>query len=180
MTDQTEIRALSLSRPWPWIILTDLVDAAKGKRVENRSRNIGNYRGWVFMHAAGSEDFRAREIVEELLGADVARLMPPMPEHVTGIVGLMLIVDVVRPDQDGRLVYPDRNWRWRYEGSFAYVLAPRVIRLAKHYPYPGALGFWRVPEAVRAEVARDPSIAGDGAIVQAVRFTEAARCAAEG
>lgn len=82
----TDIRCLSLTRPWPWAILH------AGKRIENRQRADGRmpslcrYRGPLLLHAAKSWDMTAGEwmLKRGLLGPGCAR-------HVGDAVDWMMI-----------------------------------------------------------------------------------------
>src|SRR5690349_2172633 len=66
------MKAISLSQPWAWLILNE------EKRVENRKRNLGNYRGPVLLHAAKRcrtehEWMHAYDFVLERFGLAMAR-----------------------------------------------------------------------------------------------------------
>jgi hypothetical protein len=143
------MRALSLTQPWPWIILH------LGKRIENRSRNIGSYRGPLLLHASAKmtrKDWQsAHDFVKRRLGApQAARIPTPGDERlvfgavvarccVTGQFGpgfsLLLWTD------EGRRIDP----RW-YMGGHAYLFTE--VEALPPLPCKGALGFWRPPASI--------------------------------
>lgn len=146
----SELRALSLTQPWAWIILH------LGKRIENRSRNIGNYRGPVLLHAAlrctTGDWWSASEFVRERFGECAAGKIPHPGDLTLGaIVGRAVVVDQCRPGLEGRAIDRAGDWAlfsdW-YMGAHAYLL-DEVTEL-EPIPCKGALGFWRVPLDVLA------------------------------
>lgn len=68
------MKALSLTQPWPWIIFH------LGKPIENRSRNLGNYRGPLALHASKGMTREAYEsavaFVRDRFGEEMARRIP--------------------------------------------------------------------------------------------------------
>jgi hypothetical protein len=144
----TDLRALSLTQPWPFIVMNF------GKDVENRSINIGNYRGPLLLHAAKgmtAEDYEAAvNFVRARFGFALAHLIPPpnSPLLVRGaIVARTNVVNQIRPGEELLLSEDQRKW---YMGLHAYVF-DRVVS-TPIVPCKGALGFWRVPAEVIAEL----------------------------
>lgn len=148
------MKALSLTQPWAWIILH------LGKRIENRSRNIGNYRGPLLLHAAKGMSERdwwsAYDFVQQRFGhIGFADQIPKPRALVRGaIVGRCDVVNQCAPGlvwlaEPGtrtlRHATEDLDERW-YMGAFGYVLSD--VRPTPHVECNGALGFWRPPEDV--------------------------------
>jgi hypothetical protein len=143
------VKALSLTQPWGWIILH------LDKRIENRSRNIGNYRGPVLLHAAlrctEKDWYGAFEFVRDRVGSAAAGRIPH-PKYLTrgAIVGRCNIIE-----QWGKqlpLLYGDwveQRKRW-YMGAHAWLLAD--VQETNVVPCKGALGFWNVTDDVLAAV----------------------------
>lgn len=143
-----EWRCLSLTQPWVWIILH------LGKRVENRPRNIGNYRGPLLLHAAKrmtQDDWcAAYGFVAQQFGHRVAERIPTFDsaELVRGaIVGRTRVIDQHKPGE----LWPwgETQGRW-YMGQHAYRFDPAVEPFVAPVPCKGALGFWRPPVAALA------------------------------
>lgn len=92
------MKALSLTQPWAFIVLR------LGKCIENRSRNLGNYRRTLALHASKrmtSEDyFRATCFVAERFGMELADRIPRFdsPELVRGaVLGVCEVVNQCGP-----------------------------------------------------------------------------------
>ena len=158
----TEHRALSLTRPWPYTILH------LGKRIENRSRKDGvkpaicSYRGELYLHAAKSWDAGVAKLLwaDGLLGEDggLRDRLAKRSCHPTGIVGKCRAVAHLAPDGCCYLD-PEGNekdntmpldMRWWF-GGYALVLSD-VVTFEKPVPCKGALGVWRIPTLVWAQV----------------------------
>lgn len=154
------MKALSITQPWAWIILH------LGKRIENRSRNLGNYRGTLALHASKGmtrDDYEgALNWVWHRLGRDVAEKVPgrESPLLVRGaIVGVCEVVGQVTPLGEGQRVEPCTGAPWAiwqagqpwYVGQHAYVL-DQVRELTAPIPCKGALGLWTPPAEVVAKV----------------------------
>lgn len=150
-------RAISLTQPWPWIILN------LGKRVENRSRNIGNYRGPLLLHAAKrmtADEYRsAVTFVAHWIGGESAQRIPAFDSPAlvrSAIVGRCVVVNQCAPGavwQAQRELsgmhcsgqHEPANWAgdmdlW-YMGQHGYVL--ENVERTSIVPCSGALGFWR-------------------------------------
>lgn len=156
------MRALSFTQPWVWIMLN------LGKNIENRTRNLGNYRGTLLMHASKKmtyDDYmKAVLFVRERFGEEVAAKIPDFmsqhkPDHdgrslvLGAIVGVCEVVNQLRPGgawQPEETPRPAPDMRW-YMGEHAYLLE-RVRELTTPIPCKGALGLWRPPESVEAAV----------------------------
>lgn len=147
------MKALSLTQPWAWIILH------LGKRIENRSRNLGNYRGPLLLHAAKGMTERywrsAYDFVAENIDEASARHIPKA--LVRGaIVGVCEVIHQCDGDgrwsDDGRM--PTDFWETQhlwYMGAHAYVLDD-ARELPEPIPCKGALGFWTPPPEVLSTV----------------------------
>lgn len=157
------MRALSLTRPWPYAI-THL-----GKRIENRSDKRGcvpavcRYRGELYLHAAKSWDGTVGRtlleagLVDRLTAAILGDRTQP---HPTGIVARCLAVGHLSPDgrawldpggheEDPELL-SGLDLRW-WHGGYALALAD-VVPLDEPVPCKGALGVWTVPAWVARHV----------------------------
>lgn len=163
------MKALTLRQPWCWIILH------LNKRIENRTRNLGNYRGPICLHSSSemssSDWWDAYEFVRARLGAEAALKIPKptgkmqfghpdLPRGVIfaqcDVVGdihprdantLGLFLGLTGDDQAINWYDQTRDW---YTGRHAYLLdhvEPTPLIACK-----GALGFWTVPDAVLAEL----------------------------
>jgi hypothetical protein len=143
------MKALSLTQPWAWIILH------LQKRVENRTRNLGNYRGPLLLHAAKGmtekDWWAAYDFVAARLALGLADEIPPFRSArlVRGaVIGICDVVNQCEPGavwHDDLLRHEPADWkgdqeRW-YMGQHAYILA-NVRALPKPIPCKGALGFW--------------------------------------
>lgn len=142
-----QMRALSITRPWPELILL-------GKNIENRTW-VAGYRGPLLLHAAQSWDDTALDLIERL---GVAAGMPTDPRwHPIGIVGVAELTGTcsrtVVP-RDPRPGLPD-PWcgcgPWAVDGQHHWQLRdPR--RLKAPIQCPGRLGLWVPPSDVAAVV----------------------------
>ena len=137
------LRALSLWRPWPWLILH------AGKDVENRPWATG-YRGPLILHAAKT---LAQPILDQLLAGLPASTPRGGDPAALGYVGVADLVEVhhARHCQhpNGRpgcspWAEPDA-WHWR-------LTNPRA--LPNPIPGPGRQRLFSPPPAVTAAVTR--------------------------
>jgi hypothetical protein len=150
------MKALTLTQPWLWIILH------LGKRIENRTRNIGFHRGPLLLHASSKMTVadwqRARDFVAERLGEKTAQQIPERgsPDLFLGAIGASCNVATQRrPGEQWLSLWyekylPEQERRWYMTGHHAYLL--NEIQQTQIVPCKGALGFWTVPDAVRAAV----------------------------
>ncbi len=129
------MKALSLTRPWPWIILH------LGKRIENRSWET-EYRGPVLLHAAKTmtrnDWYAAHDFVENFDPEGASRIPQPKdPQNVaSAIVGYAELIGVVQP-----------GWRFRRKLSDRQ----RDELEAQKQPCSGLLGLWTpAPNVVAA------------------------------
>lgn len=169
----TEIRAISLTQPWPWIAIH------LGKSVENRTRSLGDYRGPVLLHAAAgaplAEWHKARDFVVQRFGAELMWKIPrPFldvwgntysdkyrggrfrrnPELVQGaVIGVATITNRIEPGfklvdkpapSSWQITRSPRDW---YMGAHGY-LWESIRALQEPIPCKGALGLWRPPASV--------------------------------
>lgn len=142
------MRALSLTQPWAWIILN------LGKRVENRSRNIGNYRGPLLLHASKTmrqrDWWEAYDFCAKHFGhVGFADRIPKPASLVRGaIVGRCNVIEQIAPNHSTAGLSDDQR-RW-YMGAHAYVLDD--VKPTPVVYCSGLLGFWAVPDDVVAEL----------------------------
>jgi hypothetical protein len=128
------VKALSITRPWPALILP------AGKDVENRTWPTG-YRGPLWIHAAQFWDRHAIGWAEHR-GLVLARAVSTDPrDQPTGLVGLVELVDVTVHDRS----------RWAIGGMWHWSLRhPHLLALA--VPCRGRLGLWELPDDAAAAV----------------------------
>lgn len=113
------MKALSLTQPWAWIILH------LGKRIENRSRNLGNYRGTLLLHASKGmtrADYQsALNFVFQRFGREAAEKVPGLdfPLLVRGAV-----VGVCADPLQGRARAVDAAASCRRTGAVAALRPP--------------------------------------------------------
>lgn len=163
------VRALSLTRPWPYAILH------LGKRIENRSDKRGrppmlSYRGWVLLHAAKSWDKGAAAWMrkagllpepEDCWPLSAKALADTPGAHLTGIVGRARVLGEIHPMADGSGRFEDVDFdilhrpdvldmRW-WMGDYALALG-EVEALPVPIPTNGRLGLWRPPAEVLAQL----------------------------
>lgn len=150
------MKALTLKRPWAFAII-------HGKCCENRSKKppkamVGER---FAIHAGQNLDSNeAADFVQKTLGL---RRLPPESLH-EGIVCTAKLVGVIEAGPGimssklnliagtvGNLV-ADRVRPWFF-GPYGYLL-DEVRPLRQPIPWKGALGFWRVPAEIEAEIAR--------------------------
>ena len=169
------MKAISLTRPWPWCILY------LGKRIENRHRSDGvmpsicRYRGEVLLHAAKSWDDSVWRTVrdhhlapspnevwlrDERLhppGAIVGRaravghiepMHPPqrLKTHPPKIIRLDGLDTIAEQEAYERAL--DLRW-WQH--TYALLLTDVEPALAP-VPCKGALGCWKVPPSVEEQL----------------------------
>lgn len=140
------MKALSLTAPWPWIILN------LGKRIENRDWPT-TFRGPFLLHCSKGMTkaawYAAHDFVHEFDPEGAARIpKPDDPALLRGhIVARADLVGLIKPGwQLERTVRPDweqlqKPW---YMGAFGFMLA-RVVPVANPVLAKGSLGFWEVP-----------------------------------
>jgi hypothetical protein len=138
-------RALSLTAPWTDCILE------LGKRVENRVWRT-HFRGEFLLHAAKGCTREAYEacldFVDDAFGDAVARKLPAFESlQRGGIVGRARLVDCRWND-----TAPHDPWRMSCQYGFELENVERV----PFAPCGGALGFWRVPDAVISALGLQP------------------------
>lgn len=147
--------ALSLTQPWAFLMLE--LPPEQRKNVENRSWNT-RVRGDVWVHASKKmtrDDYEgAIETAGLVLGVDP---VVPRFEEIKrgGIVGRFRIVDVLPPrDRQGEFELARTKSRsWHFTDSFGFIV--RDAKPVPFVPCAGALGFWRVPPAVLAQLRKD-------------------------
>lgn len=145
------MRALSLSQPWCWAVVDELVR----KHIENRSwaPPITTIDKWICIHAAKSFDdknrYTLRERVGEIAeGEELSALgyllaygyQPPARFVTSAIVAVAQIDRVVTEDR----TLPDDQKRW-YFGPYGWVLAG-VQKLREPLAIGGKQGLWTVPD----------------------------------
>lgn len=131
------MRALSLTRPWTWLVLHG------GKDIENRSWPT-RYRGPLVIHGAMSKDVESTTPFLNLLTPTAASALDQaLADGSVMDLGLLGVVDVVgccTSWVDGGLVHCACSG-WAMPGQAHWQLAnPRPFR--KPIPARGALGLW--------------------------------------
>jgi hypothetical protein len=148
--------ALSLRQPW-CVFMLDLPPEFR-KTLENRDWNT-SFRGDVWVHSSkGVTKLEFYEACEFALNAGVPRDLLPSFDGLKrgGIVGRWTIVDVMRPNGlklDGRKLvdHARKGDRWHMPDQFGII-----VENARAVPFVecrGALGFWRVPADVLANLS---------------------------
>jgi hypothetical protein len=153
------VKALSLIQPWIWIILN------LGKRIENRSRNLGNFRGTLCLHASAKmtahDWWSAHDFVLAAFGPELAATIPgrcrfggtPPPTDELPLGAIVAIADVVNQLRPGGVWATENgcasatealDMRW-YMNDHAYVLGKDVKAVTKPVPCKGNRGLWNVP-----------------------------------
>lgn len=150
MTDQLPGRAISLTWPWPYFML-ELPEPHR-KKIENRKPGFSHksFRGECWVHATKPKSkAQFYDACEFAIRHGVPRdLLPPFASPLIGhIVGRWNVVDLLPPPD--LLCLPDR---WRMIGQVGFVVAN--ARSVKPVRCHGALGFWRVPADVLAELEK--------------------------
>jgi hypothetical protein len=144
--------ALTLHRPWPWAIFNG------GKPVENRTWRLpSKVMGKVVAIHAGS-GFNVRAMVAMAQGdyGPKARAVPLKSDHPTGIIGVVQFVGCVKM---GSGITPiERDWYPWFCGPFGWAIA-NAVELREPIPCKGALGFWRMPARLSAEVRKQLGVA---------------------
>jgi hypothetical protein len=151
------MKAISLSRPWPWAFLH------LGKRLENQRRKDGRvpaicrHRGPLYLHAAKSWDCEAVQwmIDRGLCHAVASRTLPVCPprnDHPAGgIFARCCAVAHLFALPDGRAAdvfdepYDALDMRW-WMGGHALVLVD--LEPTPFVECRGHLGLWNVPPHV--------------------------------
>jgi hypothetical protein len=148
------MRALSITRPWPALIVRC------GKRAENRSWTT-RYRGPMLLHAAQSWEPMALTLAAQAqwrLGEDlgVDRLSRRNADHPTGIVAVVELVGVCDVTVGTDLGACLQCGPWAFAGQYHWCL-DQVRPLPEPVPCRGALGLWTAPpdvvEQVNAQLA---------------------------
>lgn len=140
--------AISLYAPWAWAILH------WNKRVENRHRNFPRQHiGPVWLHASLFGK-KPEDMLDEWhsVQAMAERAGEPKPERGVTLQNLL--------DMRGKIVgrvnvtgYVDESPSGWFVGPTGLVLSD-PIEVPEMVPCRGALGLWRVPESVLAELRR--------------------------
>ena len=140
------MRALSLTQPWPWIILN------LDKDVENRVWST-KHRGPFLLHAAkGSPErawFDAYQFVADRIGVDAALSIPKWRRGGTealplgGVVGVATIHDVIAPCA-GWIdnVYRNCSRVWHMHDQHGFLL--RDVRPLAFLAVPGRQRWFNV------------------------------------
>lgn len=150
------MRALTLTRPWPYVVLH------LGKRIENRSRRDGRdpkaltrYRGRLYLHAAKSFDPAVGDSLRDqgLIRAPTEywlrdeRVHPPQ-----AIVGSCDVVGRIAPSPDGPRLYEAEGFDLRWWMGDHGLLLDNVRPLLQPVPCRGHQGIWTVPPSVQERV----------------------------
>jgi len=153
MTENTEMRILTVRQPWSEAIIFG------GKDVENRVTNVaGSFRGTVAIHSAKRPatpaEWRAFEIRYPSAMSQMMDTVPWSQEEFGVIIGVVDLVDVHDPTDMLFGHSPDHPTTcslWAEPAAFHLVLEnPRP--LAEPIPFKGALGLRRMDEETTAAV----------------------------
>ena len=149
-------KALSLWQPYAWLV------AAGHKPIENRKKafNQRRFRGPFWIHASEhsprtpleTDRYLARHteveaLAKSILGPDFT--LPDWCDITFGaIIGRAVITGILEPK--GHMFHkPDVPWH--FPDQYGFIIENAVL-LEKPVPCKGALGFWKVPEPVLAEL----------------------------
>lgn len=141
----TEIRGLSLTRPWPFAFIRGPVQMQK--RVENRDwKPPASLIGCrLALHSAKSWDESARGFIGEVLGATV----PDRKAYPhSRIFAVCTLTGYVTSETAASLRREQQGW---YFGPYGWLLSD-LVELAESVECKGALGLWRLPTNVLVEV----------------------------
>jgi hypothetical protein len=146
--------ALSLTRPWGWIILN------LGKRIENRSWDT-DYRGPLLLHSSKgmtrSNWYDAHDFVERFDPEGASRIPQPKdPALVAGaIIGYAELIGVVQPGwrfkkhpRYKQLQELEKQRHW-YMGAYGFVL--KNVQPTQIVPCSGMLGLWKPSPDITAQ-----------------------------
>lgn len=141
------MRALSLTRPWTWLVLNG------GKDVENRTWQT-SYRGPIVVHGALSQDVAAIRPFLSLIRPDASDALDLALEQGsamhTGLLGVVDLVGCCTAWSQGGLMHCACSG-WAMPGQCHWQLAnPRPFR--NPIPAKGALGLWRLTPDQQHEV----------------------------
>lgn len=150
----SEIRGLSLTRPWPMAFIRGPVQLQK--RVENRDWKppaalVGCH---VALHSAKSWDESAREFIADVLGIEIpGRKDFPHSQiiavcRLSGFVADLTARASLRDPTPDTLSAEQQGW---YFGPYGWTLED-LVELPEPVPCKGALGLWRLPDNVLVEV----------------------------
>lgn len=167
MPEPSRIRALSLWRPWPALILAD---HPRAKRTENRGWDTA-YRGWFVLHGGQKWDPTAEYLALRLGLHDLVSWHPA--DHPTGFVGTARLDDVCSNEID----HPQSNAEelrtiianvaagqpysatacpcdeWAARGQRHWGLGPQAHAFTEVIPCNGRQGWWYPPEDASEAVA---------------------------
>ena len=145
------MRAVTLSRPWPWTISHGRILVLAGRRIPP-AHLIGEY---IAIHAGLPWSLDAVPVIRKKAPC------PPLDEdHPTGIVAVAKLAGYVRTADDPRIIrITQQSWfgppiTWLLEETLGIepvaVGGPRT---------PGFEGFWKLPDAIvdllRHRIRRD-------------------------
>lgn len=145
----TEPKAITICQPHAWAIV------AGPKRYENR-RWQTKYRGPLFIHAGTSREWLDRD-QDDANPED--RQYPGCPANrdlvLGAIVGLVTVVDCIRPEAAKGDPYATGPWCHMYADPIAF---------GRPIPCPGQLNLWLIPDGIlqlaTAEAERVKALAG--------------------
>lgn len=136
------MRVLSLSRPWPWVMLHD--DPAIVKLIENRTwapskEVIGQ---WIALHAARSWD---RDALRYWESVGITGYPTRKDDHESGEIQGVFLVDRICTGSSNNLPagLPPGQAKWFF-GPVGWVGA-RSIRLKVPVPHVGGQGLRHLP-----------------------------------
>lgn len=143
------MRVLSLSRPWPWIMLHP--DPAIVKLVENRTWKppTGTLCQWIALHSANSWDPNALPYWESL---GITGFPSHKEAYPSGVIeGLFFPVKVLSGSRENLPPeLPRTQARWFF-GPFGWV-ASRSVRLTTPIVHKGGQGLRHLPDDKVADI----------------------------
>lgn len=154
------MRVLSLWRPWPAAILLG------PKRVENRRTRWRIPDGGMLLviHGAKRHDQAGEEIIRHMWpGFDRVKRSPPHPCLGTGLVGAVLVRDVVAVEAMNGDPWASGPWCYRLSHPVAF---------RERWEMRGSQGLWKIDDAALEELIRrewaEGVESGPGSMMEAV------------
>lgn len=160
------VPAISLMQPWAGAV------AWIGKDVENRTRWPFKYRGPILIHASASrpyrEDFtRLRKLAtKDGVEKDIVDQLDPDNEDFLdvlfdfgAIVAVAELADVFGPNDTVLDDHPAADSPWADDEKDYWLYFSKVVAVSP-VPYKGAVGMFKVPYEVAAELQRHPTSSG--------------------
>lgn len=144
------MKALTLWRPWPWVIFHA---PAWQKRIENRPWEpwpsiIGRR---IVLHAGKTFDGEAVDFILDNIAVEGQPRRLGAEASDEGLIGVVTVAGVVETSFDAALQAGQGQERWFF-GPYGWVLTD-VRAFEKPIPCKGAQGLWDLPPWAEREVA---------------------------